>query len=61
MGEAPQIMPLDFKVNTDGKETLRDYSRYKCFEITREGAVLVVSFNRPESLNAVNAELHTEL
>ena len=54
-------MPLDFKVNTDGKETLMDYSRYKCFEITREGAVLVVSFNRPESLNAVNAELHTEL
>ena len=38
-----------------------DYSRYQCFEMTREGAVLVVSFNRPESLNAVNAELHTEL
>ncbi len=38
-----------------------DYSHYQCFEMTREGSVLVVSFNRPESLNAVNAELHTEL
>ncbi len=38
-----------------------DYSRYQCFEMTREGAVLVVSFNRPEALNAVNAELHTEM
>ena len=38
-----------------------DYSGYQCLEIVREGSVLVVSFNRPEALNAVNAELHSEL
>nr|VFK23036.1 MAG: enoyl-CoA hydratase [Candidatus Kentron sp. MB]VFK26627.1 MAG: enoyl-CoA hydratase [Candidatus Kentron sp. MB]VFK74519.1 MAG: enoyl-CoA hydratase [Candidatus Kentron sp. MB] len=38
-----------------------DYSHYQYLEITREGSVLVVSFNRPDALNAMNAELHTEV
>nr|VFJ87301.1 MAG: enoyl-CoA hydratase [Candidatus Kentron sp. LFY] len=38
-----------------------DYSRYKYLEMTREGSVLVVSLNRPESLNAMNGEFHTEM
>ena len=38
-----------------------DYSRYRYLEITREDAVLLVSFNRPESLNAMNGEFHTEM
>jgi len=38
-----------------------DYSRYKYLSMAREGPVLVVSFNRPESLNAMNGEFHTEM
>ena len=38
-----------------------DYSRYKTLKIERQGKVLVVAFNRPEALNAVNAELHREM
>nr|VFJ96907.1 MAG: enoyl-CoA hydratase [Candidatus Kentron sp. H]VFJ97118.1 MAG: enoyl-CoA hydratase [Candidatus Kentron sp. H]VFK02849.1 MAG: enoyl-CoA hydratase [Candidatus Kentron sp. H] len=38
-----------------------NYSHYRYLEITREGTVLLVSFNRPESLNAMNAESHTEM
>ncbi len=38
-----------------------DYRRYQCFEITRQERILTVAFNRPEALNAINAETHTEL
>ncbi len=38
-----------------------DYSRYECLSAQREGKVLTVSFNRPQALNAINAQLHTEL
>ena len=38
-----------------------DYSRYQCLQVERHDAVLQVAFNRPESLNAINAALHTEL
>mgnify|MGYP001282948884 CR=1 FL=1 len=38
-----------------------DYSRYECLSTQREGKVLTVSFNRPQALNAINAQLHTEL
>ena len=38
-----------------------DYSRYECLHAEREGTVLTVSFNRPQALNAINAQLHTEL
>ncbi len=38
-----------------------DYSRYECLSAEREGKVLTVSFNRPQALNAINAQLHTEL
>ncbi len=38
-----------------------NFSNYKCFRFERSDGVLVVYFNRPERLNAVNAELHTEL
>ena len=38
-----------------------DYSRYHSLSCERQGKVLIVSLNRPEALNAVNAELHTEL
>lgn len=36
-------------------------SRYKLIAFTEEEGVLTVSLNRPEKLNAVNAEVHTEL
>lgn len=38
-----------------------DYSRYQCLRVERSGKVLTVSFNRPESMNAVDARTHTEL
>ncbi|MGH7964207.1 MAG: enoyl-CoA hydratase/isomerase family protein [Candidatus Binatia bacterium] len=38
-----------------------DYSRYHYLSVERKDKVLTVSFNRPESLNAINAALHTEL
>lgn len=38
-----------------------DYGRYQCFEITRDDRILKVAFNQPESLNVVNAGMHTEL
>src|SRR2546428_5419930 len=41
--------------------TLMDYSRYHSLRCERQDKVLIVSFNRPEALNAINAALHTEL
>lgn len=38
-----------------------DYSGYHTIEIKRDGTVLVVTLNRPERLNAINASLHAEL
>ena len=38
-----------------------NYSAYQTVEIKRDGKVLVVTLNRPEKLNAINASLHAEL
>ncbi len=38
-----------------------DYSRYHALSCERQDQVLIVSLNRPEALNAINAELRTEL
>ena len=38
-----------------------DYSRYHSLSCERQDTVLIVSLNRPEALNAINADLHTEL
>mgnify|MGYP003310619362 FL=1 len=38
-----------------------DYSRYECLSAERDGKVLTLSFNRPQAMNAINAQLHTEL
>lgn len=38
-----------------------DYSRYKTLDLARRGKVLRVYMNRPDALNAVNAEMHAEL
>lgn len=38
-----------------------DYSRYHYLSAERKDKILTVSFNRPDSLNAINAGLHTEL
>ena len=38
-----------------------DYSRYHYLSVERKDKILVVSLNRPESLNAINAALHTEI
>lgn len=37
------------------------YSQYETLRFSQSGAVLTVTIHRPESLNAVNATLHTEL
>ena len=38
-----------------------DYSRYHSLSCERQDKVLIVSLHRPEALNAINANLHTEL
>ncbi|MFQ5521124.1 MAG: enoyl-CoA hydratase/isomerase family protein, partial [Candidatus Methylomirabilia bacterium] len=38
-----------------------DYSGYQTLEVKRDGTVLIVTLNRPEKLNAINATLHAEL
>lgn len=38
-----------------------DYSRYRTLIVERHGKVLTVAMNRPESLNAIDAQLHTDL
>ena len=38
-----------------------DYRRYHSLSCERQDKVLIVSLNRPEALNAINADLHTEL
>ena len=38
-----------------------NYSTYQAIEVKRERKVLVVTLNRPEKLNAINATLHAEL
>lgn len=38
-----------------------DYSHYRYIKTERVGKVLVVTWNRPEALNAVNGDLHREM
>ena len=38
-----------------------DYAKYRCIKVERENKLATVTLNRPEALNAVNAELHDEL
>jgi enoyl-CoA hydratase len=38
-----------------------DYSRYELIKVEKDDRVAVFTLNRPESLNAVNPQLHTEL
>ena len=38
-----------------------DYGRYTCLKAERDDGILTVRLNRPEALNAINADLHTEL
>lgn len=40
---------------------MRDYKGYECILFEREERILTATLNRPESLNAVNGKLHTEL
>ena len=40
---------------------MMSYERYRNLAIERRGKVLVLSFNRPEALNTITAELHREL
>ncbi|MCX8176279.1 MAG: enoyl-CoA hydratase-related protein [Candidatus Bathyarchaeota archaeon] len=38
-----------------------DYSKYKTIKIDKVDQIAIVTLNRPEVLNAVNAEMHAEL
>jgi enoyl-CoA hydratase len=40
---------------------MSQYDAYRMLDIEHDGEVLIVSLNRPDSLNAVNRELHREL
>lgn len=38
-----------------------DYSRYELIKVNMDGNVAIFTLNRPEALNAINPQLHTEL
>ena len=38
-----------------------DYSRYEFIKVEKDGRVAILTLNRPESLNAINSQLHSEL
>ena len=40
---------------------MTQYAEYRSIAVERRGRLLVLTINRPDALNAVNAELHTEL
>jgi enoyl-CoA hydratase/carnithine racemase len=40
---------------------MTDYAKYRCIKIEKDNKLATVTLNRPDSLNAVNAELHEEL
>src|SRR5436853_949498 len=40
---------------------MTDYSHYECIKIEKANKLATVTLNRPDSLNAVNPQLHHEL
>jgi len=40
---------------------MTDYSGYRCIRIEKEGKLLTLTLNRPETLNAFSADLHREM
>jgi enoyl-CoA hydratase len=38
-----------------------DFSTYQAMDVVRDGPVLMVTFNRPAELNAINRDVHREL
>ena len=38
-----------------------DYNRYEFIKVEKDGKVAIFTLNRPEALNAINTQLHTEL
>ena len=38
-----------------------DYSRYEFIKVEKDGKVAIFTLNRPETLNAISPQLHTEL
>src|SRR5580700_2273800 len=48
------------KEDTPGM-TIKMFEDYEAITFSREGRILTVTLNRPDTLNAVNAKLHSEL
>ncbi|MFC1857927.1 enoyl-CoA hydratase/isomerase family protein [Thermodesulfobacteriota bacterium] len=40
---------------------MKDYSKYECILVEKEGKILTLTINRPAQYNAVDAQLHKEL
>ncbi len=66
-----RVTPPGLAVNTGNNESfflferkgenMIDYKGYEFIQFEREEKILTATLNRPESLNAVHAKLHTEL
>jgi len=40
---------------------MTDINRYQSIEVSRDGDILILTLNRPDHMNAVNGQMHTEL
>src|SRR5437763_8182473 len=45
----------------DRKTSMTAYENYRSISVERRGPILVLTLDRPQALNAVNADLHGEL
>src|SRR2546427_10437618 len=53
-------MPL-LRLLKGGSPVMTDYSSYECIKVEKADKLATVTLNRPDSLNAVNPQLHHEL
>src|SRR5262245_51951240 len=56
-----RLAPQPFPQRYERTGRMSRYEHYRTIAAERRGRLLVLTLNRPDALNVVNAELHTEL